>query len=162
MAGARDTLNQPRDIRTDTDGRPLVRTVDSTGADLVAAANTASAVALITHTAAAAGVNSADQINLNARGLLVSVNITAGGGTSPTLQVIVEGKDTVSGVYYTLLASAAIAATPGFTLLQVYPGLVAAAGLVANQVLPRVWRVRTVIGGTAPTVTATVGANLSL
>lgn len=162
MAGARDTQNQPRDIRTDTDGRPLVRPVDSAGVDLPVPANTASAVALISHAAAAAGVSGSDQTNLNARGLLVGINITAGTGTLPTLQVIIEGKDVVSGVYYTLLASAAIAATAGFTLLTIYPGLVASANLVANQVLPRVWRARTVVGGTGAAVTATVSANLSL
>lgn len=161
MSGARDTLNNARDVRTDTDGRQLVRPVDATGADLPVPANINTA-ALITHTAASAGVSGADQTNLNARGLLLGINITAGTGTSPTLQVIVEGKDAVSGTYYQLLASAAIAATPGFTLLSLYPGLTAAANLVANQVLPRTWRVRTVIGGGTPAVTATVGASVIL
>lgn len=115
--------------------------------------------ALITHTAAAAGVSGADQANLNGRGLHVGVNITAGTGASPTLQVIVEGKDAASGTYYTIFASAALAATPGFTLLAVYPGLTGSA-TVGNQVLPRVWRIRTVIGGGTPAVTATVGASV--
>lgn len=116
--------------------------------------------ALVTHTAASAGVAGADQLNINSRGVQIGVNITAGTGTTPTLQVIIEGKDAASGAYYTLLASAAIAATAGFTLLTVYPGLTAAANSIANQVLPRVWRVRTVIGGTTPAVTATVGASV--
>lgn len=116
--------------------------------------------ALINHVAASAGAASADQLNVNSRGVQVGVNITAGTGTSPTLQVIIEGKDAASGTYYTLLASAAIAATPGFTLLSLYPSLTAVANSVANQVLPRVWRVRTVIGGATPAVTATVGASV--
>lgn len=121
-------------------------------------ANTDTA-ALVTHTAAAAGASSADQVNVNGRGVQVGVNITAGTGTSPTLQVIVEGKDAASGAYYTLFASAALVATAGFTLLSVYPGLTGSA-TAGNQVLPRTWRVRTVIGGTGPAVTATVGASV--
>lgn len=161
MSGARDTLNQPRDIRVDTDGRQMVRRVDATGIDVPVPTNTSTA-ALITHAAASVGVNGADQTNLDGRGLLLGINITAATGVSPTLQVIVEGKDAASGTYYPLLTSAAIVATAGFTLLSLYPGLAAVANLVASQVLPRVWRVRTVIGGASPAVTATIGANVSV
>lgn len=124
------------------------------------APSNADTLALITHAAAAAGVSSPDQTNAFYAGVQIGVNITSGTGTSPTLQVFIEGKDSASGAYYTLLASVAIAATAGFTLLTLYPGLAAAASLVANQVLPRVWRVRTVIGGTSPAVSATIGASL--
>lgn len=117
-------------------------------------------LALITHAAAAAGVSSPDQINAYYRGLQIGVNITAGTGTAPTLQAILEGKDAASGTYYPLLASVAIAAVAGFTLLSFYPGLAATANVTANQALPRVWRVRTIIGGVAPAVTATIGASL--
>jgi hypothetical protein len=113
--------------------------------------------ALITHSAASAGENGDDQTNISARGVAVVVDITAITGTSPTLTVTIEGKDTASGKYYTLLASVALSAT-GTTVLTVYPGLSAAANSVANDVLPRTWRVKTAIGGTGPSVTATVGA----
>lgn len=113
--------------------------------------------ALITHVAASVGVSGTDIADSGAKGVQVGINITAGTGTTPTLQVLVEGKDEASGVYYTLLDSTAVAATAGFTLMSLYPGLPVTAKVSANQVLPRVWRVRTVIGGTTPAVTATVG-----
>ena len=115
--------------------------------------------ALITHTAASAGVNGADQTNINGRGIKVVVDVTAITGTVPTLTVTLQGKDTASGKYYTLLASTAIAAT-GTTVMDVYPGLTAAANATANTTLPKTWRVISTIGGTTPAVTATVGASV--
>jgi hypothetical protein len=112
-----------------------------------------------TLTAASVGVASIDQKNFNGKGILVGVNITALTGTTPTLTVTLQGKDLASGVYYTVLASAALSAT-GFTLLSVYPGLVAAANLTVNSPLPKTWRISSVIGGTTPAVTATIGASV--
>lgn len=133
--------------------------VDAQGRLLQASPENASTAALITHTAAAAGVNGADQTNPGRRGVQLGINITALGGVSPTLTVTIQGKDPVSGQYYNLLTSAAIAAT-GFTLLTVYPGAPATANVSAPQSLPLTWRVITAIGGTTPAVTATVAANL--
>lgn len=119
----------------------------------------ASTGALQTHAAAGAGTTqSADQTNYNARGLHVTVDITATGGT-PTLTVTIEGKDPTSGKYYTILASSALAST-GTTILRVYPGLTAAANVTANDALPRVWRVKSVIAGTTPSITATIAASV--
>ena len=115
--------------------------------------------ALIFHSASSAGAPCTDQLNVNGRGLQVVVSITAGTGTAPTLQVIIEGKDIASGVYYPIFTSTAIAAAASTTLLSIYPGLTGSA-TVGNQVLPRTWRVRTVIAGTTPVVTATVGASV--
>lgn len=115
--------------------------------------------ALIAHAAAAAGTSSADQANTSARGIKVVVDVTAITGTTPTLTVTLQGKDPISGKYYTLLASAALSAV-GTTVLTVYPGLTAAANLTANDVLPATWRVITAIGGTTPAVTATIAATL--
>lgn len=113
--------------------------------------------ALATLTAASTGGNSVDQNNAQCRGVVVGVNITAITGTSPTLTVTVQGKDTVSGEYYTLLTSAALTAV-GFTELMVYPGVSATANVAASSPLPQTWRVSYAVGGTTPAVTATVGA----
>lgn len=117
--------------------------------------------ALITGAAAAAGVNLADQSNVNGRGLQLTIDVTAITGTTPSLTVTIQGKDTASGKYFTLLASAALTGV-GTTVLRVYPGLVAAANLTANDILSRTWRVVTVIAGTTPAVTYTVGASVIL
>lgn len=117
--------------------------------------------ALQTHSAAGAGTTqSADQQNINGRGLHLIIDITAVGGT-PTLTVTIEGKDPTSGKYYTILASAALSSV-ATTILRVYPGLTASANVTVNDVLPRVWRVKSVIGGTTPQVTATIAASVVL
>lgn len=113
--------------------------------------------ALITHTAASAGVNGADQTNYNGRGVKVIIDVTAITGTSPTLTVTLQGKDPTSGKYFTILASAAIS-TVSTVVLTIFPGATASANVTANDVLPRTFRVISVIGGTTPAVTATVAA----
>lgn len=115
--------------------------------------------AVITHTAAAAGTNSMDCTNTSGKGVKVVVDITALTGTSPTLTATIQGKDTASGKYYTLLDSAALSAT-GTTVLTVYPGLTAAANSKADDLIPDVFRVITAIGGTTPAVTATVSCTI--
>lgn len=121
---------------------------------------TQSAVAVVTALAAAGAgtVNSADQSNLASRGLHLVIDITAVTGT-PTLTVTIQGKDAVSGKYYTILASAALSAV-ATTVLRVYPGLTAAANTIANDVLPKDWRVTYTVAGGTPAVTATISAAL--
>jgi hypothetical protein len=114
--------------------------------------------ALITLTADGAGtVNSATQENFGDHGVTIGVNITAVGGT-PTLNVNIYGLDGVSNQKYLLLGSVALTAV-GFTQLTVYPGIVPAANVAANSVLPSKWFVQTVVAGTTPAVTATIGAS---
>ena len=116
--------------------------------------------ALVTLSAQGLGtVVSVDQVNKNGRGVQVGINVTALTGTGPTVTVTLQGKDYASSAYYTLLASAAIAAT-GFTLLTLYPGAPSTANASAPQVLPATWRVSAVVAGTTPAVTATVGASV--
>lgn len=112
--------------------------------------------AVITHTAASAGVNGGDLANTSHRGVKVVVDVTAISGTAPTLVVTIQGKDNASGKYYTLLASASLTAT-GTVVLTVYPGIGVTANVSASDVLPKTYRVITTIGGTGPSVTATVG-----
>jgi hypothetical protein len=114
--------------------------------------------ALQTFAATAAGTtNSADQTNYNGHGVNVVLNLTT--VTTATVTVTVQGKDAASGVYYTLLTSAAIA-TSGTTLLTVYPGTAAVTNLDSNTPLPRVWRVSTTIVGGSAAVTGTIGASV--
>lgn len=115
--------------------------------------------ALVTLTAAASGSASPDQLNSRNRGVTVGINVTAMTGTSPALTVTVQGKDPVSGTYYTLLASPSITAT-GYSTLVVYPGVAVTANQSASVPLPQQWRVLTAVSGTTPAVTATVSAVL--
>ena len=104
-------------------------------------------------------VSAADIDNTSGIGATVVIDITAITGTTPTATFTVEGKDEVSGKYYTILASAALS-TVSTTVLRIYPGLTAAANLVASSVVPKTFRVSVAITGTTPAVTATVGVAL--
>lgn len=141
---------------------PIVLGIGNTNENPQVMRGNVSNVSAVTALAAASvGANGADQLNLNARGLKLVIDITTITGTTPTLTVTIQGKDPVSGKYFTILASAALNAT-GTTVLTVYPGLTASANITANDVLPRDWRVITAIAGTTPAVTATIGASLVL
>ena len=98
-----------------------------------------------------------DNYNPGYRGLHLVIDITAVSG-SPAVTVTIQGKDRLSGKYYTILASAALAAA-ATTVLKVYPGITAAANASVSDVLPECWRV--IVGvGTADSVTYSVGASL--
>lgn len=106
-----------------------------------------------------ASANGADQANKGPyRGLVLVIDTTLVPGAAPSTGFTVQGKDPVSGKYYTILASAAIVAV-GTVVLRIYPGLVAAANLVASDVLPSTWRVITTHGNANP-VTYSVAALL--
>lgn len=111
--------------------------------------------------AAAAGGNTANLDNAFWTGVQLGINITAITGTTPTLTVIIEGQDDASGIWYSLLSSAALSAT-GFTLLTLFPAVATVANVSVPQVLPKTWRVRYAIAGTTPAVTATIGASLQV
>lgn len=104
-------------------------------------------------------VNGSDNTNTSARGLHLVIDCTAVTAT-PSVVFTIQGKDAVSGKYYTILASAAITGT-GTTVLRVFPGGTAAANLVANDLLPRTWRVIATHADT-DSITYSVGASLVL
>jgi hypothetical protein len=115
--------------------------------------------AIVTLSAASASGDSPAQISGQTRGVKVVVDITAISGTSPTLTVTIEGYDSASSTWYTLLASSALSAT-GETVLTVYPGVSVTANQSASDHIPAKWRVAYTIAGTTPAVTATIGACL--
>lgn len=96
---------------------------------------------LLSSAARTADTNSSDQTNYNARGAMFFVNVTATSAT-PSVTLNVQGKDPVSGNYFTIYTSAAFTATGQFSY-QVYPGASAAGALTgaAPLTIPRTWRV---------------------
>lgn len=116
-------------------------------------------VSVMVLSGASANVDGADIDNLSGSGAIVVIDITAITGTTPTATFTVEGKDALSGKYYPILASAALSAT-GTTVLRIAPTLTAAANTVANDLVPRAFRISCAIAGTTPAVTATVGVCL--
>jgi hypothetical protein len=97
--------------------------------------------------------------NYNARGLHLVINVTATTST-PSVVFTIEGRDVLSGEYYTILASVAITAI-GTTVLRIYPGLGASANVIANDVLPRTIRVKAVHAD-SDSITYSVGISLIL
>jgi hypothetical protein len=76
------------------------------------------------------------------RGLKAILNVTAVPGVD-TVQLVIEGKDPVSGVYFTVLQAAARAGA-GTDVLTVYPGITVTANVSAADLLPDTYRVRVV------------------
>lgn len=107
--------------------------------------------------AVAQAYTSGDQDGSEVEFLHVIIDVTAVTDT-PALTVRIQGKDPASGKYYDILVSAAIA-TVSTTVLKVGPGLTAVANLVANDIVPSIWRVTVTHGDTDEAVWSG-GANL--
>ena len=73
----------------------------------------------------------------------ISIYVSAVTST-PSVVFTIQGKD-AAGHYYSLLVSPAITAT-GVTILKIGPGMSSSANAVANDFLPRVFRVSAVAG----------------
>jgi len=83
-----------------------------------------------------------DMTNRGARGVMVTLDVTAITDT-PSLVLKIQAKDPVSEKYETLLEAAAVTAT-GTHSFVVYPGVTATDDVVeaSSLVLPQTWRVR--------------------
>ncbi len=113
-------------------------------------------ITILASAARTATTNGDDQFNGGARGVHVVIDATAATAT-PSVVFTIQGKDPVSGQYYTLLASAAITGV-STTVLRVFPGATVAANTVANDCLPGVWRV-IATHADADSITYSVGAS---
>ena len=110
-----------------------------------------------------ATANSADQNNVSARGALLTLDITAASGTTPTLDITIEAKDPVSSFYIAILSAAfAQKTTTGQDSLLLYPGITSTANRQILTVLSRIWRVVATIGGTTPSFTFSLGCSYVL
>lgn len=124
--------------------------------------NTDYTTAIVKLTAAGAGTtDSADLSNPYGRGVTVVTNISAKSGTI-AVTVSIQGKDRVSGAYYTICSTPSLTTT-GTTVLSVYPGMAVSANVSCSAPLPPTWRVEVVSGtGVTPSVTLTVGAGVTM
>jgi hypothetical protein len=75
-------------------------------------------------------------------GVKAVLDVTVAPGVD-TVQLVLEGKDPVSGKYVQLLAAAARVAA-GTDTLTVYPGIAVAANVSANDIIPDDYRFRVV------------------
>lgn len=136
----------------------LFSVYDATSDETVVLAPNAEATVLASAVRTATA-NSADQVNRFARGVRLFLNITAASGTAPTLDIKVQTKDPVSGVYLDLPGAVfAQKTTTGSDDLTVYPGVAETANETVSDALSRTWRVVATIAGTTPSFTFSVGA----
>lgn len=128
------------------------------------AANTPAATAVLTNAAAGAGTVTSNIIqNLAYAGVLCTFNQSAHTGT-PSTTIEIDAYDEASASFQKLVISGAITADATPTSILVYPGAALTTtptGMVLEAIkLPRYFRVKEVIAGTTPGVTATIGCDL--
>jgi hypothetical protein len=116
---------------------------------------------ILASAARTATVDGADQTNYNGRGVQVVLSVTTASGTGG-LQLLIQGRDPVSGNYYQLNTTPTTVTATGTLGYELYPGSsgTAVAGGVVQRIaamLPRTWRVR-VQHGDASTYTYSVAA----
>ena len=97
--------------------------------------------------------------NSDYRGCHIIIDVTVEVDTA-TITPTIQGYDSVSGKYYTLLVGSAITAV-GTTVLRIYPGLTASANVIANDILPNKFRVSMAVADT-DSMTYSVSASLVL
>lgn len=93
-----------------------------------------------------------------AREIDVILDITVNAGSSAALTISIKGKDSVSGKYYTLLASAAISAV-GTTVYKVGVGLPVTANVSANCGIPDIIQISVAVADASP-ATYSIGLNV--
>jgi len=93
---------------------------------------------LLASAARTAATTSTDQRNRGHKGVRVHIKTTADPASASNTYTI-QGKDGITGDYYTLLASAAVTGV-GETYLTVYPNIAVTANVSASNGLPTIWR----------------------
>jgi hypothetical protein len=107
-----------------------------------------------------ATLNGGDLENRTGRGVKLWLNITAVSGTTPTLDIKLQWKDSLSGLYFDIPgASFPQKSATGTDDLTVYPGVAEAANEAVSDVIPRNWRAVATIGGTSPSFTFSLGGS---
>jgi hypothetical protein len=106
--------------------------------------------------------SSSDQINRQARGVTLYLDITASAGTTEVLDIKVQGKGPISGKYFDIPGAAFAQKTgTGTDVLTIYPGIAETANVSVSDVLPLTWKVLATVGsGSADgTFTFSIGAS---
>jgi hypothetical protein len=89
------------------------------------------------------------------RGIALCMRILSVSGTSPTLDVVLQGLDGAGNINWNLAAFPQQTGVAN-VMLQYGPGLTDVAGQKVSGYLPRSWRVSWTIGGTTPSFGFTI------
>jgi len=116
--------------------------------------------AIVTLSSQGAGTVTSNTLqNVNACGVTLVINATAVTGN---LQVTLQGYDNASASWYNILVGPSIT-TAETTIMRVYPSITTSnTSTISSYTLPEWWRVFVTVGGSTPSVTATVGACLQI
>ena len=93
-----------------------------------------------------AAVTGPDIHQANADGVRVILDVTVDPAAA-SITVSIQGKDPISGKYYTLLGGAAVAAV-GTNVYTIYPSITAVANVSAPNVLPSIFRINVAVADT--------------
>lgn len=95
----------------------------------------------------------------DARGCMIFLNLSAVSGTTPTLVMKLQAKDTLTGNYIDIPgATTTSLTTVGETVLTLHPVVTAAANQAIAQAMPNTMRAVFTIGGTTPSFTLSLFA----
>lgn len=92
-----------------------------------------------------AQVNSADLVNMGAKGVMVFLNVTQASGTGG-LTLRIQGKDPASGTYGNLLSASAAVIATGMSIYLLYPGGASGGTQGVTGPLPKTWRISVNVG----------------
>lgn len=116
-------------------------------------------VTILASAARTATISSADLTNYNARGVIITIDVTADPGTA-SVTPTVEIKDSVGALYDVIMSMTAVAAVGTFVYV-IYPSTLTAAANGITQILqnplPRTWRV-TMTAADAESLTYSISA----
>ena len=104
---------------------------------------------------------SADQANTNGSGVIVVLDVTAlkvGGMANTALTLLIQGKDSASGKYYTLLTSDPVS-TLSTVVYMLSPDIPHVPARTVRSLLPATWRVLVKASNANP-VSYTVGCSV--
>ena len=115
-------------------------------------------VTVLASAARTAAVTGSDITNHNGAGVAHIVLDVTADPAAASITVTIQGKDSLSGKYYDILVGAAVAAV-GTTVYRIDPRITAVANSIAQDSLPRVWRVNVAVAD-ADSMTYSIGASV--
>lgn len=93
-------------------------------------------------------------------GLVLLLSITVATGTTPTLDLKVQEKDEINGIYIDVPGAAFAQKTgTGTARLVIHPAVTGSANVAISQIIGKTYRVVATVGGTTPSLTFTLTAN---
>lgn len=118
-------------------------------------------VVMFPSAARTATANSNVVVSEEFRGIFVVLDVTAAGGTTPTLDVKLQEQDSLTGGWLDIPgASFAQKTAANRDSLKVYPGIAETNNRKVNNTIPKKVRAVATIAGTSPTFTFSLAGSL--